>query len=98
MSTLLMSAVATLVFCAPGYPGAAGDAQPFIDQFAKAAVTAAAWPEGSLAAVYDPSEQSGLSKLGGPDAVLSFLPFAFFVQHVEELHLMPIAKAEDPCA
>jgi hypothetical protein len=94
MSTLLMAAMATLVFCAPGYPGGAGDAQPFIDQFAKAAVTAAAWPDGSLAAVYDPSEQSGLSKLGGPDAVLAFVPFAFFVQHAAELHLTPLAQAD----
>ena len=94
MSTLLMAAVATLVFCAPGYPGGAGDAQPFIDQFAKAAVTSAAWPEGSLAAVYDPSEQSGLSKLGGPDAALAFVPYAFFVQHAAELHLTPIAQAD----
>jgi len=89
-----MAAVATLVFCAPGYPGGAGDAQPFIDQFAKAAVTSAAWPEGSLAAVYDPSEQSGLSKLGGPDAALAFVPYAFFVQHAAELHLTPIAQAD----
>jgi hypothetical protein len=94
MSTLLMAAVATLVFCAPGYPGGAGDAQPLIDQFAKAAVAGAQWPEGSLAAVYDPSEQSGLSKLGGPDAVLAFVPFAFFVQHAAELHLTPIAQAD----
>jgi hypothetical protein len=94
MSTLLMAAMATLVFCAPGYPGGAGDAQPFIDQFAKAAVATAAWPEGSLAAIYDPSEQSGLSKLGGPDAVLAFVPFAFFVQHAAELHLAPIAQAD----
>ena len=89
-----MAAVATLVFCAPGYPGGPGDAQPFIDQFAKAAVTAAAWPEGSLAAVYDPSEQSGLSKLGGSDAVLAFVPYAFFVQHAAELHLTPLAQAD----
>jgi len=89
-----MAAVATLVFCAPGYPGGAGDAQPLIDQFAKAAVAGAHWPEGSLAAVYDPSEQSGLSKLGGPDAVLAFVPFAFFVQHAAELHLTPLAQAD----
>src|ERR1700692_4034568 len=94
MSALLMSAVATLVFCAPGYPGGAGGAQPFIDQFAKAAGTSAAWPEGSLAAVYDPSEQSGLSKLGGPDAVLAFVPFAFFVQHAAGLALTPLAQAD----
>ena len=89
-----MAAVATLVFCAPGYPGGAGDAQPLIDQFAKAAAAGAHWPEGSLAAVYDPSEQSGLSKLGGPDAVLAFVPFAFFVQHAAELHLTPLAQAD----
>src|SRR5579859_7512315 len=94
MSTLLMAAMTTLVFCAPGYPGGTGDAQPFIDQFAKAAVTAAAWPEGSLAAVYDPSEQSGLSRLGGPDAALAFVPFAFFVQHAADLHLTAIAQAD----
>ena len=40
MSTLLEAALATHVFCAPGYPGAAGDAQPLIDQFANAAVAA----------------------------------------------------------
>src|SRR5258705_4986682 len=94
MSTLLMSAVATLVFCAPGYPGGAGDAQPFIDQFAKAAVTGAAWPEGSLAAVYDPSEQSGLTKLGGSDAVLAFLPLSVFVPHTAELHMTPSSPAD----
>src|ERR1700730_15587623 len=94
MTTVLMSALAPLVFCAPGYPGGAGDAQPFIDQFAKAAVTAAAWPEGSLAAVYDPSEQSGLSKLGGPHGGLALVPFAFFVQHAAELHLTPLAQAD----
>ncbi|HLZ97767.1 MAG TPA: PhnD/SsuA/transferrin family substrate-binding protein [Steroidobacteraceae bacterium] len=95
MSTLLMAAAAaTLVFCAPGYPGGAGDAQPFIDQFAKAAVTAASWPQGSLAAIYDPSEQSGLAKLGAADAVLAFVPYAFFVQHAAELHLTPLAQAD----
>src|SRR5258708_27574031 len=97
MSTLLMAAVATLVFCPPGYPGGAGDAPPFIDQFAKAAVTAAAWPEASLAPVYDPSEQSGLVKLGGPDADLAFVPYAFFVQHAAELHLTPLAQAAVVC-
>src|SRR5437762_11971630 len=36
MSTLLTATLATLVFCAPGYPGGAGDAQPLIDQFTNA--------------------------------------------------------------
>jgi hypothetical protein len=94
MSTLLMAAVATLVFCAPGYPGGAGDAQPFLDQFASAAVASAGWPAGSLTAVYDPSEQGGLQKLNGPDAVLAFVPYPFYVQHAAELHLVPLAQAD----
>jgi hypothetical protein len=94
MSTLLMAAVATLVFCAPGYPGGAGDAQPFVDQFAAATAATAGWPAGSLAAIYDPTEQGGLAKLGSPDAALAFVPYAFFVQHGTELHLMPLAQAD----
>jgi len=89
-----MAAVATLVFCAPGYPGGAGDAQSFLDQFASATVAAASWPAGSLAAVYDPTEQGGLAKLGGPDAVLAFVPYPFYVQHAAELHLTPLAQAD----
>src|SRR3569833_2506522 len=94
MSILLAAAASTLVFCAPGYPGAAGDAQPFVDEFAKAAVAAAGWPAGSLSAVYDPTEQGGLAKLGGADAVLAFVPYPFYVEHTTQLHLAPIAQAD----
>ena len=94
MSILLAAAASTLVFCAPGYPGAAGDAQPFVDEFAKAAVTAAGWPAGSLSAVYDPTDQGGVTKLGGADAVLAFVPYPFYVEHAAQLHLMPIAQAD----
>src|SRR5512142_1384558 len=93
MSILLMAAASTLVFCAPGYPGAAGDAQPYVDQFATAAVAAAGWPAGSLAAVYDPTEQGGLARLDAADAVLAFVPFPFFVEHAARLHLTPLAQA-----
>jgi hypothetical protein len=89
-----MSAVATLVFCAPGYPGAPGDAQPYVDQFAKAAATSAGWSEGSLAAAYDPTEQGGLKVLNSPDSVLTFVPYAFYVQYGSQLHLAPIAQAD----
>ena len=89
-----MSAVATLVFCAPGYPGAAGDAQPYVDQFAKAAASTAGWSAGSLAAAYDPTELGGLKVLGSPDSVLTFVPYAFYVQYGAQLHLAPIAQAD----
>jgi hypothetical protein len=94
MSILLAAAASTLVFCAPGYPGGAGDAQPYVDEFAKAAVAAAGWPAGSLTAVYDPTEQGGLAKLGGADAVLAFVPYPFFVEHAAQLHLAPLVQAD----
>jgi len=94
MSTLLAAALSTLVFCAPGYPGGAGDAQPLLDQFASAAVATSGWPAGSLAAVYDPTEEGGLAKLRGPDAVLAFVPYPFFVKHAAELHLTPLVQAD----
>jgi hypothetical protein len=94
MSTLLAATLSVLVFCAPGYPGAAGDAQPLVDQFAGAAVTAAGWPAGSLAAVYDPTEEGGVAKLRQNDAVLAFVPYPFFVQHASELHLTPLVQAD----
>jgi hypothetical protein len=94
MSTLLAAALSTLVFCAPGYPGAAGDAQPLVDQFASAAAAASGWPAGSLVAVYDPTEDGGLAKLGQADAVLAFVPYPFFVEHAAQLHLTPLVQAD----
>ena len=94
MSTLAAAALAKLVFCAPGYPGGAGDAQPLLDQFASAAVAASGWPAGSLAAVYDPTEEGGLTKLNAADAALAFVPFPFFVEHAAALHLSALVQAD----
>lgn len=94
MSLLSAAALATLIFCAPGYPGAASDAQPLLDQFASAAASAAGWPPGSLTAVYDPTESGGLAKLANPDASLAFVPYPFFVEHATELHLTPLVQAD----
>jgi|SRR5581483_1146412 len=94
MSTLLAAAVATLVFCAPGYPGGAGDAQPFVDQFAGAAVKAAGWPAGSLAAIYDPTDEGSVAKLASTDAALAFVPYPFFVQHGAQFHMTPLVQAD----
>lgn len=94
MITLSAAALATLVFCAPGYPGAAGDAQPLVNDFAIAVAAAAGWPAGSLAAVYDPTEEGGLQKLDGADAVLAFVPYPFFVEHAAQLHLTPLVQAD----
>lgn len=94
MGLLFAASLATLVFCAPGYPGGAGDAQPLLDQFASVALADSGWPAGSLAAVYDPTEQGGLAKLSSADAVLAFVPYPFYVEHAAELHLAPLVQAD----
>jgi hypothetical protein len=94
MATLLAAAAVTLVFCAPGYPGETGDAQPYVDQFAQALAAAAGWPKGSLAAVYDPTESGGLARLESPDAGLAFVPYPFWVAHGEKLHLAALVEAD----
>jgi hypothetical protein len=94
MSTLLAATLSTLVFCAPGYPGGADDAQPLLGQFASAAAAASGWPAGSLAAVYDPTEEGGLAKLGQAGAALAFVPYPFFVEHAAQLHLVPLVEAD----
>jgi hypothetical protein len=94
MSTLLAATLSTLVFCAPGYPGGANDAQPLLDQFASAAAAASGWPAGSLAAVYDPTEEGGLVKLGQAGAALAFVPYPFFMEHAAQLHLVPLVEAD----
>ena len=64
-----------------------------MDQFAAAAVKAAGW-QGSLAAIYDPTDEGSLAKLANPDAVLAFVPYPFFVEHGAKLHLTPLAQAD----
>lgn len=94
MATLLAAGAVTLVFCAPGYPGGTGDAQPYVDEFAHTVAAAAGWPKGSLTAVYDPTESGGLARLESPAAGLAFVPYPFFVAHGEQLHLAPLAEAD----
>jgi hypothetical protein len=94
MSTALAAGLATLVFCAPGYPGGAGDAQPLVDRFATAAAADSGWPANSLTAVYDPTEEGGLAKLMQADAALAFIPYPFFVEHAVQLHLSALVQAD----
>ena len=94
MGALIAAAAATLVFCAPGYPGESGDAQPYVDGFARAAAAASGWPAGYLAAVYDPTEAGGLAKLSRSDAALAFVPYPFFVEHAAQLHLAALVDAD----
>jgi len=57
-------------------------------------VAASGWPAGSLATVYDPTEEGGLAKLRSAGAVLAFVPYPFYVEHAAQLHLTPLVQAD----
>ncbi len=85
-----------LVVCAPGYPGDTASAQPTMDLFAKVASDSAAWPAGSLHAVYFETAEGGLQALAREDAVLALVSLPFLLQHEKELALQPrLQVAED---
>jgi len=94
MGLLTAVAATTLIFCAPGYPGGAGDAQPLLDQFAGAAARSAGWSPGSLTAEYDPSASGGLTKLAGGEAALALVPYPFYFEYAARLHLSPLVQAD----
>jgi hypothetical protein len=88
--------VKEMVVCAPGYPGDTASAQPTMDLFAKMASDAAAWPAGSLHAVYFETAEGGLQGLARSDAAFALLSLPFFLQHEKELRLQPrLQIAED---
>jgi len=84
---------ATLVVCAPGYPGSTAEAQPAMDDFSEAVTRAAGWSDGAFDAVYFETEDGGLARLAEPDADLAMVTLPFFLEHRKELDLRPIALA-----
>jgi hypothetical protein len=85
----------TVVICAPGFPGDTEAARTTMEAFARAAAGAANWPEGSLNAVYHQTEQGGLERLAGDDAVLAIVPLPFFLRHGERFDLRPALQIEN---
>ena len=80
---------ATLVACAPGYPGTTAEAQPSLDALAAALAEAAGWPRDALHAEYQQAEQAGVDRLSKPDAALAMVPLPFFLKHEAALRLEP---------
>jgi ABC-type phosphate/phosphonate transport system substrate-binding protein len=74
----------TLVVCSPGSPGKTDEAQPRMDAFA-GAVSAKAGVQ--ISAVYDPTNEGGVSRFASAGLGLVSLPF--FLQHEKELALHP---------
>jgi len=92
-STVATATAATLVVCAPGYPGSTAEAQPAMDGLAAATATAAGWSGDDLAAVYFETEAGGVERLAGADAALALVTLPFFLEHRKALGLTPQAQA-----
>jgi hypothetical protein len=74
----------TIVVCSPGSPGSTDEARASMGAFAAAASAKAKLP---LEAVYDPTEDGGVSKLDAAGIGLVSLPF--FLKHEADLKLRP---------
>lgn len=84
----------TIVACAPGYPGSTAEAEPGMRAFASAVAASAGWPAGSVAAVYESTEQGGLARLRDPKVAVALVPLPFLVQHGAALKLAPRLAVE----
>jgi len=91
----LAGETATLVACAPGYPGSTDQAQPTMDAFAAQSAKLAGWNADALAAIYYKSLDAGLERLEQPDAALAFVPLPFFLEYAERLGLVPLLQGID---
>lgn len=91
-SSASADAPATIVVCAPGYPGSTDEARPAMDALASAAAVAAGWRADALAAEYFETEAGGLERLARDDAAYALLTLPFFLEHRDELGLAPIAQ------
>ena len=85
---MIALAAATLVVCAPGFPGNPAEARPAMEALAQALVDAGHLPAGSLSAVYEESVAGGLRRLAQKDAALLLASLPFFLDHEKELRLV----------
>lgn len=73
-----------IVVCSPGSPGSTEEAKPSMAAFAAVASAKARVP---IDAIYDPTEEGGVAKLGSAGIGLVSLPF--FLKHEADLKLRP---------
>ena len=84
---------ATLVVCAPGYPGTSVEAQPSMDALARSLAKAGRLPTSSLSAVYEETAAGGLRRLAQKGAALLLAPLPFYFEHEQDLRLVPRLSA-----
>ncbi len=80
-------AKATIVVCAPGYPGTTAEAQSAMDAFSTAVAKGAGPGAGPVAAVYHESEEAGVARLRAADAAIAIATLPFYLKHERDLGL-----------
>ena len=85
---MIALAAATLVVCAPGFPGSSAEARPAMEALARSLASAGHLAPGSFSAVYEETEAGGLRRLAKEDAALLLAPLPFFLDHEKELLLV----------
>ncbi|HEY6050881.1 MAG TPA: hypothetical protein VIZ58_06505 [Thermoanaerobaculia bacterium] len=90
---MIALAAATLVVCAPGYPGTSAEAQPAMDALARSLAAAAHLPPGSTTSVYEETAAGGLRRLADKEAGLLLATLPFYLDHEQELRLVPRLSA-----
>src|SRR5256712_3388474 len=97
---MLALAAATLVVCAPGYPGSTEEAQPAMDALARSLAKAAQLAEGSLAALYEETEPGCMRRLAQEESSLLLATLPFFLVHEQDLrlvaHLSAMPQGSEP--
>lgn len=83
----------TIVACAPGYPGSTTQAQPTMDEFAKAVANAGGWNDGRFEAIYHERLEPGLARLAMEDAAVALVPLPFYLEFRKRLSLSPLLAA-----
>ncbi len=73
-------AAPTVAVCAPGYPSSTEEAQPVMDDFARA-MTASAGSSSELAAEYHPTLDGGLALLEQEATTLAIVPLPFYLRY-----------------
>lgn len=80
---------ATIVFCSPGSPGDTAQAQPAMDQLARAVEKAGGLAAATVSSEYHEAEAAGVDALRAPGTLVGAVPVPFFVAHGKELGLEP---------
>src|SRR5260370_29609852 len=78
-----------LVVCAPGYPGSTAEAQASMDALARTLAASARLSAAPLAAVYEATVPGCLRRLAEKDAALLVSTLPFYLEHEQDLRLVP---------